>query len=340
MINPYNTKIKKAYALKNPNISDIPDDPNVIEDFKIKPLKKFYRPSFSPYTNSWIVDIGFIEGSLTFGYLFFINENTRFLFCWPTIGKSTNAIAIGFNEFLKHFGNRPCRIKGDGEKGFAALADRLSGKTHLFSNDSKILIEICSNPTYRRNVKFWLKKNNMAHHLTNSYCIVDSIIRVMRNLLRDKFSDRNAFFAMVRIYNNTVHSAFQNKFTPMEMQSNFEKEMAFIRMKERELEKTKWLQTFEGNLTHYEPGNIVLVHIPWEKTRKRFMKQRRNFSALATFIQYEGGNAMIKLLKSVIGLVSAKTETDLLVIPLYYTKFVAKSIDEIDEKYKSMIPYM
>jgi hypothetical protein len=158
----------------------------------------------------------------------------------------------------------------------------------------------------------------------------------MRNLLREKFSDRNAFFEMVKVYNNTVHSAFQNKFTPTEMQENFEREMAYIKTKEKELEDARWMQTWKGNLSHYEGGNILLIHIPYEKTRKRFQKQRRNFSTLAHFVQYEGGNAHVKLFKPMMGLVTAGKLTQFLVIPLYYTKFVAKNEEELEEKYKSL----
>jgi hypothetical protein len=79
---PHKSKVKLKYARNNPEIRDNPPEES-IPDFQMKPLKKYYRPTFSPHTNSWVVDIAFIEGSQTFGYLFFINENTRFLFCWP-----------------------------------------------------------------------------------------------------------------------------------------------------------------------------------------------------------------------------------------------------------------
>jgi hypothetical protein len=64
--NPYKSKIKLRYAAQNPEIRDNAVG-DTAPDFKVKPLKKYFRPSFSPYTNSWIVDIAFIEGSLSFG---------------------------------------------------------------------------------------------------------------------------------------------------------------------------------------------------------------------------------------------------------------------------------
>jgi hypothetical protein len=117
LTNPYKSKIKLRYAAQNPEIRENAAGEHV-PDFKVKPLKKYHRPTFSPHTNSWIVDIAFLEGSQTFGYLFFINENTRFLFCWPQIGKTMNSIAIGLSQFLNRFGHKPCRIKGDGEMCF------------------------------------------------------------------------------------------------------------------------------------------------------------------------------------------------------------------------------
>jgi hypothetical protein len=333
--NPYKSKVKLRHVAVNPNIRDnVPDDK--APDFKVKPLKKYFRPTFSPYTNSWIVDIAFIEGSQTFGYLFFINENTRFLFCWPQIGKTINAIAIGMSKFLSHWGNKPCRIKGDGEKGFKGIAERMSGRMGFQPSDDSVTRALCTNENYKRNVKFWFKDNSNAFHLTNSYCIVDSIIRVMRNLCGKDFSDRNVFFKVVHIYNNTVHAAFNNRFTPKQVQEDFELENAYIRMKQGQLANTEVKQAVAG-VSGLQPGNIVLVHVPFEKTRQLFKKQRRNFSALATFVRYEGGNAVVSLLKPVPLLGKSNANPDGLVsnivIPNFYVKIIAPNADEIPDEY-------
>jgi hypothetical protein len=339
LTNPYKSKIKLRYAAQNPAIRD-----NVAAkqapDFKVKPLKKYFRPTFSPYTNSWIVDIAFLEGSQTFGYLFFINENTRFVFCWPQIGKTINAISIGFSKFLEHFGHKPCRIKGDGEMGFKGIADRMSGKTALQPKDDKVTRDLCTNGEYKKNVKFWLKDNSNSFHLTNSYCIVDSIIRVMRNLCGKDFTDRNVFFNVLNIYNNTVHSAFDNKFTPRQVQEDIELESAYIRMKQQQLENAELKQTV-GGMSNYQPGNVLLVHIPFEKTRQLFKKQRRNFSALATFVGYDGGNAVVSLLKPIPLLAKSNANPEGLVsniaIPIFYTKIIALDINGIPDEYSSFI---
>jgi hypothetical protein len=325
---PFKSKIKQKYALLNPVLQDIPKE-ETVEDFKVKPLKKYFRPTFSPHPNSWIVDIGFIVGSKTYGYLFFINENTRFLFAYPTYGKSMKAVAPGFREFLNHFGGTEVRIKGDGEGSFDGIRNRLSRNTAVKSEDGPIVSWICLNPTWRRNVKFYLKDDSYGTHLTNSYCIVDAVIRVFRNILGPLFSNRNAFFQAVHLYNNTVHSAFRNRFTPRQVQEDPELEMMFVRRNEEKLETIKGRQAVDYLI--FKPDNILLVHIPFEKTKKMFAKQRRNFSVLARFVRYEGGNAVINLLKEI-----DKMKTTL-IIPVFYCKKVAESIDTLEEKYRSLL---
>ncbi|GHU18501.1 hypothetical protein FACS189472_06930 [Alphaproteobacteria bacterium] len=335
--NPYKSKIKLKYAAQNPSIRDNASEEKP-PDFKVKPLKKFRRPTFSPYTNSWVVDIAFIEKSRTFGYLFFIKENTRFLFSWPQYGKSMNAIAIGLSQFLSHFGSKPCRIRGDGETGFKGIDDRLSGKTAIQPGDDSTLRALCTNKKCKRNVKFWLKDNTNAFHLTNSYTIVDSVIKVIRNLCGKNFSDINVFFEVLRIYNNTVHSAFENRFTPKQMQEDFELENAYIRMKQQQLAAAELKQSV-GGMSSYQPGNVLLVHIPFGKTRQMFKKQRRNFSALAKFVRYEGGNAVVELLKPVSLLGKSRTNPEGLVsnivIPIFFTKIIARRIEEIPDEFTS-----
>ena len=152
MLNPYKSSIKLKNALFNPLLHNIPEKPQV-DDFKVKPLKKFFRPIYSPYTNSWEVDLGFIEGSKQIGYLFFINENTRYLYAWPTFAKNMETLADGFLNFLQHFGNRSCRLKGDGEKAFAGIANRMMRKTPILSTDGVKTRSLCTNEKYKRNVK-------------------------------------------------------------------------------------------------------------------------------------------------------------------------------------------
>jgi hypothetical protein len=62
-----------------------------------------------------------------------------------------------------------------------------------------------------------------------------------------------------------------------------------------------------------------------------FKKQRRNFSALATFLGYDGGNPVIRLLRPIRNL------KQILVIPLAYTKLVALDESTIPQKYNDLL---
>jgi hypothetical protein len=331
MLNPYRTEEKLKMAEMNPLLREV-SRIETAEDPQIKPLKKYYRPSFAPQTNSWIVDIAFNEGSKQYGYLIFINENTHFVFAWPTNGKSLDALAEGFSNFLSHFGNQIVHIKGDGEAAFRGLARRMISGDHPGINDTQSIAELL-NDTYRKNVKWFLKDNSQAFHLTNSYVIIDSFNKHFRNLLQtpDNFKNHNKFFQMLRVYNNTVHSAFDNLYTPKQMQEDFELENAYIQYRQDQLEEVEEKRD-EGKLNAYVAGNILLVHIPFQKTKLLFRKQRRTFSNLATFVRYEDGNAVVKLFKQMLPL---KNTT--LVLPLYYTKFVAPTLDTLEEKYRILL---
>jgi hypothetical protein len=74
-----------------------------IRDYQLKPLKKFYRPHFSPKFNSYETDyaIGNFsinnERILKF-YLFVININSKFLFAQPL--KNNTHPTIRITKFL------------------------------------------------------------------------------------------------------------------------------------------------------------------------------------------------------------------------------------------------
>jgi hypothetical protein len=64
----------------------------------------------------------------------------------------------------------------------------------------------------------------------------------------------------------------------------------------------------------------------------RFAKKRRVFSRLGVFIKYEHGNVVCKVL--------TKTEDEFnkpISIPIYYTKFLSTSIDNIPREYQTLI---
>jgi hypothetical protein len=91
------------------------------------------------------------------------------------------------------------------------------------------------------------------------------------------------------------------------------------------MEKTLELEKAEDAITmkyYHCPGDTQLCHIPTKE--RELPKRRRNFDTLATFINYEHGNALVQL-----------HNTNLkIVLPIYCTKFLCKSIEYLnrDEK--------
>jgi hypothetical protein len=154
---------------------------------------------------------------------------------------------------------------------------------------------------WHQNAHFYLrpKASQGGYRLTNSYNLIDSVIRTIRNLVGKvsqynpvAFGDTALMSKVVQIYNNTVHSAFKNKYTPTEVQDDFRLECEYIKECEGELKKVDELRTIKGFNT-YEPGTILLVRIPLKKTPYSMQKRRRNFDELATFVKYESGNAVV-----------------------------------------------
>jgi calcineurin-like phosphoesterase family protein len=95
--------------------------------------------------------------------------------------------------------------------------------------------------------------------------------------------------------------------------------------KNLELEKAKeTIATLRG----YDPEDILLCHIP---TKERIhAKRRKNFDTLATFINYTHGNVVVQLYST----------NQQVVLPIYCTKYLCKSIDRlnIDERRTFQIP--
>jgi hypothetical protein len=96
---PYLSKVKVDKAKYNDSIKDMYSINKLIHDeygkkhipdVKMKPLTRYFRPSFSPHLNSWIIDLAFAKGNVVF--LFIINENTRFLEVYSVIDRSTKSI--------------------------------------------------------------------------------------------------------------------------------------------------------------------------------------------------------------------------------------------------------
>jgi hypothetical protein len=285
-------------------------DTAYIPDFRMKPLTKYYRPSFSPYFNSWIIDFVYYDQM----YLFIINENTRFLIVYPLRNRSAKETNPAIQDFINNHHERPIHIKGDGDRTFV--------------NTEKTFKQY-------RDVFFHLKEpaSEVGLRLANSYVIMDVVVRTIRNLVGrmtgynpNAFNNQEILRRVVDIYNNTVHSAFNNRFTPAQVQADILLEAMYIRCCKDKLRVVDRRRLVDGLIT-YEPGAILLVHIPIHKTDYAMSdKRRRNFNELAVFVGYNAGNAVVDL-------VNPYADMSRIVLPVYYTKYLARDINEYLQKY-------
>jgi hypothetical protein len=131
---------------------------------------------------------------------------------------------------------------------------------------------------------------------------------------------------IVNIYNNTPHAAYKFIFSPLEVQLNPEIEGAYIRHQTQVLKDIKQLQIKEGLLS-YKPGNILMVHIPKNKTPATFDKHRRVFSDLAIFRRYENGNVMCTLLDM------TRLKNPDIELPVFYTRYVCENLNKLPKEY-------
>jgi hypothetical protein len=280
-----------------------------LHDNYLPPLKKFERPYFSPKHNSWEIDLMFVnykEPSINTKYeqiyLILININTKYLIIRALDTKSENEIMKELVNILNS-GIKINNIRGDSEKAFISY-----------------------------NIKNFLKNNHINYYFTsnqhtNRNRVVDRVIRTIRDMFDNivgiqgnkALLDKNNLQLLVGKYNNTPHSAFDFKFTPVEVQNNPDVETVFIRDKLLKLDDRLGKQEDAGYF-NYKPGDILLVYIPrW----KVFEKRRRNFNCLAKFIRYVNGNVECEMIAKED--IYSVGNNKIITIPIYFTKFVSES---------------
>jgi hypothetical protein len=93
----------------------------------------------------------------------------------------------------------------------------------------------------------------------------------------------------------------------------------FIMEKTLELEKAKDVIAMKY---YYRQGDILMCHINTKESIHT--KRRKKFDTLATFINYEDGNVLVQL----------HNNNQKIVLPIYSTKYLTDSTDDlnIDEK--------
>jgi hypothetical protein len=329
-------------------------------DYRLKPLHKLFRPYFSPYTNSYEID--YVYGGVTKvididtqktifvprHYFFCININTKYLIVKPLpmgekgkLDFTLNAMKAIKNEIEKMNPEQSVsHIRGDSDSAFAKVIideETLGKKETTDLGAGK----------YRPN-KFveFLKANNISLYLspskfTNKNRVVDRVIRTIRDKLGEnpvQFYEPENIQKAVNEYNNSRHAAFNHEYTPREVQMHKDLEEYYIRENMNRAEEVKLMQSVEG-LFLYKPGDVLLIHHDFSKTADKLNKTRRTFNRLAEFLGYDHGNVVCRVLRrtSHMNEDEKKEVNKTIVIPIFYTKFLANSLKETPKEYKSLI---
>jgi hypothetical protein len=331
----------------------------------VKPLQRFYRPYFSPNLNSYEIDYTFggagldpeytgnddVEETKKLYYLSCININSKYLFMIPLdLGnKGGNEETRDCIEKIKESiekmtpGATIRYIRGDADRKFGTIALQQTVEKY----DTGLL-----NDKYTYLGHFLYKVNPFTkfcrdNHIelflvpspyTNKNRVVDRATRTIRDILgenRYALFDTNVVKAAVERYNNSPHIAFNNEFTPKEVQMNPDLEAYYIRQQMLILNDVKDLQIEEG-FFNYQRGDVLLIHLSETKTEKKMDRKRRQFNRLAEFMDYENGNVKCCLLIRHAGvIVSDKSKP--IVIPIFYTRYVAPSIKNLPREYHQLV---
>jgi hypothetical protein len=259
-----------------------------------------------PYPNTQIR----LDRRKFFFYLFVININTKYLVVSSSYTKNAKHV-VDVLKYMKHYFKIE-HVKGDYEKAFVAKE------------------------TYK-----YLKENHINYYFTifkytNSNRVVDRVIRTIRDMV-DRLGpsasllNENLVQEVVKLYNHTKHCSYTNKFTPTQAQYNPEVETWFICKQESKLADID-LSSFKG----YEEVDFLLVHMPYREIN---YKRRRTFNELAIFRGYRGGNVLVELCIPSTKLKNNKIKYPLYVLPMWCTKYVGSSIEDLPDVVKNYYNY-
>jgi hypothetical protein len=321
-----------------------------VKDYRLKPLKQFYRPYFSPYINSYELDYvksgTFLVDNVKVvrHYLAVININTKYLFMEPLAENTsptleiTTVIVRGINEGLKDKGMKIEHLRGDGDTAFGKMVAKFEDQTKGLWNEyrkgkqNRVVLGVM---TFVSNqFTLFCKDSGITLYLNSSKFVnknrvVDRVIRTIRDKLGTNAAlwlNPNIVAKAVQEYNNTKHSAFYNEFSPIQVQHNKDLEEYFIREQQMRLQDVTEAQK-EAELYNYIQGNILLIHLDFSKTDEKFKKQRRTFNQLAEFVKYDHGNVNCFILER-------GRRGKEITLPIYYTKFVSTDLSTIPNEYK------
>ena len=120
------------------------------------------------------------------------------------------------------------------------------------------------------------------------------------------------------------------------MMEDIDKEFYYIRKcNERLIDVKKRLsETIKesGGVDRLKQGNVVIVHLELGKVAGKFEKKRKTFDRIGIFQEYIHGNVRVKVSPPV--QISSGSWRDDVLVPEYAVRYIADSIDTLDEKYK------
>jgi hypothetical protein len=278
----------------------------LLKDDRRPHKKDLMRPSFSREPGCWIIDHVFNLARQGDIWFFAVNMNTRFLFAKRVRNKSARQTIEALNSLSGLLGGLPksagitC-IVGDGDKGFNAQ-EQQQMMTFL-------------------NYRFYFNSSAYTYHNK----ILDRCVRTIRDAIAyHRHPDVNH---IVSEYNSSYHKAIDC--TPLQMTEDTDLEWQYIRYCNERLNEVLRLQ--QEHLDHYEPGNVIAVHLEMQRTPEKFQKQRRYWNRIGVFRRYVHGNVEVQLYNM---------QTPV-VVPIYFTKLIAineKSVPQnVIDTYESLL---
>ena len=287
--------------------------------------KNIQRPYFSNTRDAWEIDHCFNMAQPGDKWMFCININTRYLVVYE-IPEKTDHVLNALEDLHRRYHVKS--IRGDGSTAYCpqrlqnsvltpeTLRKLLNESKHNSFGDIGISYEI---PSWAMQNGITLYFNSGKFTLHNK--IIDVAIKTIRNAIGYRILKPGQLQQIVDYYNNTVHKSIGC--TPTQMQNNPDLEYQYIRWCERKLNKALNYQESQKMLS-YERGNILMVHVDTGKTTEKMEKRRSFYDRIGEFIEYVHGNVKVKL-DVPIRISSGSVPVNVIVVPIYHTKLVAKN---------------
>ena len=293
--------------------------------------KHIQRPYFSNTRGAWEIDHCFNMVRPGDKWMFCININTRYLVAYEIPERADHVLSSLQDLHKRHL---VTSIRGDGSVAYcpqsmqnAVLTPEILKK---LLNASKYKSHSEINLSYE--ILDWAMQNGITLYFNSGKFtlhnkIIDVAIKTIRNAIGYRILKPGQLQQIIDYYNNTMHKTIGC--TPTQMHNNPDIEYQYIRWCERKLSNVIDTQR-EQKLLEYQKGNILMVHIDTGKTAEKMEKRRSFYDRIGEFIAYVHGNVKVKL-DVPIRISSSSAPVDTVVIPIYYTKFVAKNRSEIPE---------